>query len=335
MSTNKNATIRYQALDRCFRNPGRKYYINDLIRECNEALLEIDPESTGIQRRQLYYDIQFMKDSLGYNAPIESYKDGAKVFYRYTDINFSINNQPLNEQEAQQLKEALLTLSRFRGMPQFEWIEEIKARLEQNFNLKTEDNVISFEENPFLSGLSFIDELYNSIVNKQTLIVEYKPFKKSKSQKVELHPYHLKQYNNRWFLFGYNSSFKSISNLAIDRIIAIQKSKAKYLPNKEIDFEEFFEDVVGVSVKQEVEHEKVILKISAEKWPYVESKPIHGSQKIKIKNDKVVIIELSVQVNYELIALLFSLMEGVEIIEPVSLRKKFKGIAENIYKRYI
>ena len=130
MATNKNATIRYQALNRCLRNPGRKYFIDDLIEACNDSLLDIDPYSTGIKRRQVFDDIKFMRDSQGFDAPIESYKDGKKVFYRYNDPSFSINNQPLNEKEAQQLKEALLTLSRFKGIPQFEWVDEIKARLE-------------------------------------------------------------------------------------------------------------------------------------------------------------------------------------------------------------
>jgi len=31
MATNRNAIIRYQALDKCFHNRGRKYFIDDLI----------------------------------------------------------------------------------------------------------------------------------------------------------------------------------------------------------------------------------------------------------------------------------------------------------------
>lgn len=38
MPTNKNAAIRYQALDKCFRDHRHRYYINDLIDACEEAL---------------------------------------------------------------------------------------------------------------------------------------------------------------------------------------------------------------------------------------------------------------------------------------------------------
>ena len=54
MSTNKNAILRYQTLDKCFRNLGKRYFINDLIEECNEALFDYDSSNLGIQKRQEY-----------------------------------------------------------------------------------------------------------------------------------------------------------------------------------------------------------------------------------------------------------------------------------------
>ncbi len=40
MATNKHAVIRYEALDRCFSNKGRKFFIDDLIRYVSEALTD-------------------------------------------------------------------------------------------------------------------------------------------------------------------------------------------------------------------------------------------------------------------------------------------------------
>ena len=40
MPQNKNAVIRYQALDRCFSDFRHRYYIDDLIDACAEALIE-------------------------------------------------------------------------------------------------------------------------------------------------------------------------------------------------------------------------------------------------------------------------------------------------------
>jgi len=334
MATNKNAIIRYQALNKCFRNPGRKYFLDDLIDACNEALLDLDPNSTGVKRRQIFDDIKFMKDSRGYDAPIEVYRDGKKTFYRYEDLNFSINNQPLNEQEAQQLKESLLTLSRFKGMPQFDWVEELKARLEQSFNLTTEEKVLSFDENPFLTGREYIGELYHAIINKQVLEIEYHPFKREDNIVFTIHPYHLKQYNNRWFLFGLNNEHKIITNIALDRINSIKESKLKYIANTEINFDEFFDDVIGVTIPEDKTLHKVILKIDNKLWPYIKTKPLHGSQKTKEENEEYAIVQLELMLNYELEALILSYGEQMEVIEPKVLRENITSKIRLLNKKY-
>ena len=38
MPVNHHADIRYRALDKCFSNHNRKFYIEDLIVACNQAL---------------------------------------------------------------------------------------------------------------------------------------------------------------------------------------------------------------------------------------------------------------------------------------------------------
>ena len=96
MATNKNALIRYKVLDNCFRNPGRKYFIEDLMEECEKVLIEINPDSGGISSRQIFDDINFIESNEGWQAEIERHRDGKRVYYRYSDTSFSINNMPLN-----------------------------------------------------------------------------------------------------------------------------------------------------------------------------------------------------------------------------------------------
>ncbi len=334
MATNKNATIRYQTLNRCFRNPGRKYNIEDLVNACNDALLDVDPNSSGVKKRQIYEDIKFMQDSRGFYAPIESYKDRRNAYYRYSDSSFSINSQPLNEMEAQQLRESLLTLSRFKGLPQFDWMEELSTRLEHTFKFKSNQKVISFEENQFLTGREFISTFYNAIVNQKVLKIVYQSFKQEESVELEFHPYHLKQYNNRWFVFGIVTGNTNITNLSLDRIFSIDEINNKYVPNDSIDFDEYFEDVIGVSVPNSGAPQKVMLKIDRELWPYIKTKPLHGSQKVKQETSEFTLIQLEVQLNYELESLILSRGEAIEVIEPVELREKVKKRIQQLLNKY-
>lgn len=335
MATNKHATIRYHALDKCFSNYGRRFFLEDLIEACNNAIHEFSGIQKGVKRRQIFKDITFMESEQGWSIPLERLKDGRRVFYRYSDKNFSIKSQGLNPTEAEQLIETLTIFSRFKGMPQFEWIEEMQIRLKDTFKLGNKfGTIIGFEQNPYLTGLNFFTELFNAIQNEVALKIKYQGYRQDKPSEIILHPWFLKQYNNRWFLFGQNNDYQSITNFALDRIIAIRDANIQYLKNTEIDFDEYFEDILGVTYNAKDKIEKVVLKINLEIWPYICSKPIHGSQKVLNKDDSFVMIELNLQINYELKALLFSYMDAIEIMEPIEFRAFFKSVSESMFNKY-
>ena len=148
-----------------------------------------------------------------------------------------------------------------------------------------------------------------------------------------MHPYYLKQYNNRWFLFGITEQNKEVlTNLALDRIVNIELTDIPYIPNTSFDFEEYFEDVVGVSVPRNGQPEKVVLKISEKQYPYIITKPLHPSQTELDKDNRV--IQLTVFQTWELESLIASYGDDIEVIEPVSLREKMQRKIKNLYEKY-
>lgn len=332
MSTNKHAQIRYLALDKCFSNFGRKYFIKDLVDACNTAIYDFTGKQEGVKQRQVYEDIKFMESSQGWQIELDRVKDGKKIYHRYLDKNYSINKSPINQLEMAQINEVLLTLSRFKGMPQFEWVDEISSRL---LSIASPDvaNIIDFEQNQFLKGLDLITPLFNAIFNKRVIEIKYLAFKGNQEITYTLHPYYLKQYNLRWFLFGLNDLVNQITNLALDRILAIKEVSAIYKENRDIDFNEYFEDVIGVTIpKKPVE--TVTLFITNALWPYIKTKPIHGSQKQPKETEGGVIIELSLIINYELISTLLSYGEGLKVIGPESLVIALKSKITNMLQHY-
>ena len=333
MGTNQHAVIRYQALDRCFSNWGKKYFIEDLIEACNNAIYEYSGNTDGIKRRQLFEDIKFMESEAGYSIPLDKINDGKRKYYRYSDKNFSINKKPLSQTEAEHLKETILMLNRFKGLPQFEWMEEVLTRLEDTFKLKSNvDSVVAFEHNPYLKGIGYFTSLFEAIINKQSLKVEYKAaFGESRS--YVFHPYFLKQYNNRWFLFGLSDS--KIMNMAIDRILGFEIASIPYIENKDIDFMEYFSDVVGVTVPTNCDTETIILKVERKRYNYIESKPFHESQtELKhLSDENDVVIRLKLIPNYEFETLLLGFADSIEIVEPQLLREKISERAKSIIEK--
>lgn len=337
MATNKHAVIRYQALDKCFSNFGRRFYIDDLIEACNNAIYDFTGKTDGIKRRQLFEDIKFMESEEGYSIELDRIDDGKKKYYHYSNKEFSINKQPLSQTEAEQLKDTIVMLNRFKGLPQFDWMQEVLTRLEETFKLKANvDSVVAFEQNPYLRGIEHFTALFNAIINKQVLSIKYKASFEETNEYI-LHPYFLKQYNNRWFLYGLsNIDLKGkIMNMAIDRIISFEPTTVTFIENKNIDFTEYFDDVIGVTVPYNKEPEKIILRIDKKRYNYIVSKPFHPSQtELKdLTDENTIVIRLNLIPNYEFETLLLGFADSIEIIEPQLLREAILSRTKKIIEK--
>lgn len=321
MATNKNAMLRYKILDSCFRNIGKKYFITNLIEECNKVLLEINPTSKGISRRQIFEDILFMQSSQGWSVQLSKLKEGRKVFYRYEDSSFSINNMPFNNFEIHQFQLAINILSQFKGMPQFEWVNEFSSKLSQGFIVEKTNPIIEFDANQYLKGIDHLGILYNAIYHKKVLSIKYKVFGNlAESEILVIHPYYLKQYNNRWFLYGYNPEKEKFDwNMALDRIVTISENKNKYIENQNINWEEYFEDIIGVTKKEDNYIQNIKLNFYGKTGNYIISKPLHGSQRAKWINNEILEVNLKLILNYELENLILSYAECVQVLSPPEL----------------
>ena len=322
MATNKNAVLRYNTLDKCFSNFGRKYYFDELIEEVNDALWNYNPNIEGIKTRQLRDDIKFMRSEAGFDAPILAIKDSKKAFYRYDDKNFSINKKPLNITEIEHLKRAISILQRFEGAPEFEWVNEMVPMLSTQFGFNiAPQKIVSFETNIDYAGYDKILPIFNAIENKRVLEIKYRPFNKNEYT-LQFHPYFLKQYNNRWFVFGLNKKLNiSKWNLALDRIENIEEISEIYI-NSNIDWEEHFYDIIGVTTPNANKIETIELIFSKEQADYINTKPLHPSQRAKFLETGELRVKLKLIPNYELEMTLLSFGEKVKIISPASLKSR-------------
>ena len=332
MPVNKNALLRYRILDRCFSDRHHYYDIEELVDKVIDAFIDMYGKTVSL--RQIRADISYMKDRVSYDAPIEAIPYyGKKCYYRYSDPNFSIFNSDLSNEEVMKLRSTIEMLGRFRGGPSNAWLEEVISNLEYRFGVKTnKENVVAFEQNELLKGLEFLGELIDSALNHQPLNILYRTFSGAERSSI-IHPYHVKQFNNRWFLIGLlqGEHGNILTNKALDRIVKFSRANVDFIPNKDIDFNEFFKDVVGVTIPEDhPEVENVVLKFDAVRFPYVINKPIHHSQ--IVLDEKEHTIQLAVRPNKELEARIFSYGNQVEVLEPSWLREqifeKFKQIVE-------
>lgn len=329
MSNIKNGFQREIIIDRCLKNR-RGYSTQEIMDKVNDAL-ESRGEKTINALNTIRNDILSIENR--WHIVVEQIRSGREIKYRYENPNFSIYNSPLTEDDIMQLSESISILRRFKCLPGFEWLDELNVRLQSSINAKSKP-VIGFDDNEKLKGIEHFSGLFNAINEQITIKVGYKPHKGNFKEEI-VHPYYLKQYNQRWFLFGLNHQRDEISIYALDRIQYILESNINYKQNESIDFEQYFKDIIGVSNYKEQEPIIIQLLVVEDQLPYTLSKPIHSTQKVIQKNeDGSAVLSIKVVPNFELMQLLLSFGERITVLSPEYLREEIKQRIEKILNNY-
>ena len=320
MPRTKNALIRQRVIDRCLSSIN-DYSIKDMMDACNKEL-EFIGEHPVTAMNTIREDIEQIMANYP-DANVVSRRVGRNIFYSYEDRSYSIFNIPFNDDEVAQLTQTLSILSRFEGMPQFEWMNDFIDRFKSSLKIsQSNEPIVGFDDNIDLRGRSHFALLFTAISDKQVLTITYKNFKRDVEHKYIVHPYYLKQFNGRWFLIGYSSNINKLSLFAFDRIVSVENSHTEFIHNTEYDFNEYFDDMIGVTKPDGAVIEKVVLWVSTQRWPYVETKPLHGSQKVISKDADGVLIQIEVYINRELEQLILSFGKDLKVLEPIYLRDR-------------
>lgn len=332
---NNDQFIRYKALDRCFRDNYGSYTIMDLVESCTKAVCDFHGDyERSVARRTVELDIAELK--LRYDIELrDDLRQGHKKIYKYVDTSFSLMQKLLADGELEQmmLQNVLDTLLLYDDIPQYKWLYMF---IQQRINgIKAENTqAIAFQNNPDLLGMEHFDVLLNAILKKQPLKLSYKKYQ-GETKEYLINPYLLKQFNDRWFLIAKTEGYSNLSNYAIDRIVEIKNSDTTYIP-VEIDLMEYLDDVIGVSRDERKPIEDVVIRISKTRYPYIETKPFHPSQRRvrDMDDDNSIVIKIHVQVNREFEAMILSLGNDAEVLSPTTLRESIKQKVEDLSKKY-
>lgn len=309
-------------LDKMFRN-GKGYTLIELQAELEDRIQE------EIGTQMLKNNINAFESEFG--AKFDMFSKGHQTAYKYKDSHFSIFGKLADDIEV--INRAIRKLEKFKGNLQFDVFRYYLQGLASN--RLYEKPMITFDNNPKLEGMMHMEKIACAVLDRKALDIVYAPsFSKAEVREV-VHPYHLRQYNNRWFLFAWSEKNGVINNYAIDRIRRVRVYKCEFRPS-DVDFEKYLEDVVGVSNNRSHEKERVVIRVHKKSASYVESKPIHHSQRVvpELETPDTVTFEMYVKVNVELKMQLLSYSDAIEVLEPAFLRKNMHEKAKRMLSFY-
>ena len=349
---------RVRILDQCFANPAIKWTRENLI---NKVIEEMDnnPDLSNYKTRE-YSDRTFANDKkyLGDVLTTKSDEDNLQgnqkytievkkeynnlgelllVYYRYSQTNRSFLENKLSTDEIQKLLDAVQLIQQIKGFDKDNEINSILKGLDAQIKYHNGGQQVIGLQTLVADGYTYLDDLYNCIINKTVIEIEYEPFGEQSGKKV-VHPYFIKQYNNRWFLLGYDDLRNDISNIPLDRI----KGKLKPLttdyksPEDIFNPNDYFKDIIGVTNHADAPVEEIILEFTKIRAPYILTKKMHESQQIlERKENGSVVITLHVKQNFELISLILGNGSQVTVLQPQTLVEEVKKQALEITQKYL
>lgn len=138
------------------------------------------------------------------------------------------------------------------------------------------------------SVLGLVKVFFRFIARREVVSFDFNNGYSGEIQRVTMHPHLLKEYNNRWFVFGYNENasekfkYRKTSNYPLDRIRGKVEYKVgiKYRMAPPDCYDNYFKKMVGVTrAKKGVDKQKVVIRTTDVKvHNLILTKPFHSSQ---------------------------------------------------------
>lgn len=336
MPITKKQYRRFHVIDACLRSETSPFPSQqEIIDKIEQALDERISVSTFEK------DIYAMRELAepGFYAPVayHRYHHG----YYYTDKDYSITNFKLKDEDIDAIEVATAMLCRFSNVPVLSKfpgaIEKIMSVVNARKILNEEDfnRYLQLEEIPPTRGNEYIAPLLNAIRGHEVLQIIYQAYRGADEGKPYIvHPYLLKEHDNRWYLVGMAEHAQEIRTFGLDRI-----RSTVVLPDKKyrkINFEpgDFFAHVIGISTPGKEKPCRVVLKFSRSQGQYLISQPLHSTQQLLRQTDQSITFSFRLVINYELCSKILGWHHDVEVLHPLKLKHQIISLLRSSLSRY-
>lgn len=286
MPQNKNAFTRIKIIDELLSSH-TFYTKQELIQKIVSRMVDLgfyEDERclNGLSERTLQKDMKFMREV--FDAPIQTKKksifssksgkvENFEVYYYPEGSSFSIFKKELTDEEKSLLGELFGILGNFDGLPFMDGLETLSSELE----LGTRKNVIELSTGKFSSS-SVFGTLFTATTRKIAVELTYHIYSSPEDKKtIIIHPYLIKEYDNRWYIFCAADSDGKLLNFAFDRIDDAKFSEVPFKNCKD-NLKHVFQNIVGVSHYPDEKLQKIVFWVSDKQLGYIRSKKIHHSQ---------------------------------------------------------
>lgn len=204
--------------------------------------------------------------------------------------------------------------------------EDGKIRLLQAIEITSlikssnETEGIVFLEKRKANGTEYFSEILKAIKNLNVVEITYLNFlnQSGKTSVRKICPIAIKESKNRWYLLAKDLKDEIVKSFSLDRISKLDVLKDAFFTKINFDVEKEYQHVFGI-LKSDLEIEKIQILCSESQYRYLETLPLHQSQKLIRQENQNFIISLELIPTYDFIMEILAMGKEVKVLEPKDL----------------
>lgn len=212
------------------------------------------------------------------------------------------------------------------------WLIDSYATLNQLHADEKLANRIQFENIP--SGNKFLTTIVEAMRLNTVIEITHKGFGKSRSNTFYIEPYFVKIVNRRWYVIARSPYDDLIRTYGLDRISSISVTDETFTIPEDFDADSYFEGCCGVITDEITDIEKVVIRASCNAQEYIETLPLHSSQRMIAQDADSATYEYTIRPTYDFFQTILSQADKIEVLEPEWVRDVIKLKAKNIMSCY-
>ena len=198
-------------------------------------------------------------------------------------------------------------------------------------NLSLKDRIL-VEETP--SGYDHLASILTAMKENKVLNITYRSFQNKESRTFDANPYCVKLFEKRWYVLTRREDRNAFFIYALDRIQHLDITDKSFSYPKDFSADEYFADYFGVVTAPNKKPERIVLRAYHAHKSYMESLPLHHSQRRIGGTDDYDDFELYLTPTYDFVMRLLHVGAMIEVRQPLSLRHTMKGWITDMAELY-
>ena len=179
------------------------------------------------------------------------------------------------------------------------------------------------------AGYEFLPVIMQAIRQRRTITIGYQKFGFDPYTKP-VDPYALRLFRQRWYLLADN--YERMAIYSLDRMFSATLTDNRFKRSADFSSEQYFAEYFGVMVDgTPMEH--VVVRAYGKMANLLRTLPLHVSQRELESADGHADFAMDIRPSIDFISELLSKIDGLDVLEPASLKERMRSILEEALRR--